>query len=154
DPAILGFRTELIDSLTEAEYASAVAGAALPDFPYAYAEEVGLPLMENADTWRRGALLIRIAAHGQPDRGPGLFQKLAQVAEKFGDPAEAQRCLKRVREFGQAVGPAELSADQKAIYFATVKKLGEEAAAAKDWKDAIHNYHLLTQSESAGKETL
>jgi tetratricopeptide (TPR) repeat protein len=154
DPAVAAFRTELIEGLTEPEFANAAGGGPLPDFPYAYAEEIGLPLLENADTWRRGALLVRIAAHGKPERGPGLFQKLAEVAEKFGDPAEAQRYRKRVREFGQAVGPAELPPDQRAIYFITVKKLGEEATAAKDWKEAIHNYQLLAQSESAGKETL
>ena len=154
DPVISGFRTELIEGLTDAEYANAAAGGPLPDFPYAYAEEAGLPLLENADTWRRGALLVRIAAHGQAERGPGLFQKLAQTAEKFGDPAEAQRYRKRVREFGQAVGPDNLPADQKAIYFAMVKKLGEEAAAAKDWKEAIQNYTLYAQSEASGKETL
>jgi tetratricopeptide (TPR) repeat protein len=154
DPVIAGFRTELMEGLTDTEYANAAAGGPLPDFPYAYAEEAGLPLLENADTWRRGALLVRIAAHGQPERGPGLFQKLAQTAEKYGDPAEAQRYRKRVREFGQAVGPDSLPADQKAIYFATVKKLGEEAAAAKDWKEAIQNYTLYAQSEGSGKETL
>ena len=154
DPVTPSFRAELMDGLTDTEYANAAAGGPLPDFPYAYAEEVGVPLLENADTWRRGALLVRIAAHGQPERGPGLFQKLSQVADKHGDPAEAQRYRKRVREFGQAVGPADLPADQKAIYFAIVKKLGEEAAAAKDWKEAIQNYTLYSQSEGSGKETL
>lgn len=154
DEIVLGFRAELLDGLSEAEYANAAAAGALPDFPYVHAEEVGLPLLESADTWRRGALFVRIAAHGQPERGPGLFQKLAQAAETYGDPAEAQRNRKRVREFGQAVGPDNLPADQKAIYFTTVKKLGEEAAAAKDWKEAIQNYAQYAQSEGSGKETL
>jgi tetratricopeptide (TPR) repeat protein len=154
DPAVASVRSELFDGLTEPEYANAAAGGPLPDFPYAYAEEVGLPLLESAETWRRGALLVRIAAHGQPERGPGLFDKLAGVAERFGDKDEARRNRRRVREFGQAVGPLNLPADQKAIYFATVKKLAEEAAAAKEWKEAIYNYHALTQSETSGKETL
>jgi tetratricopeptide (TPR) repeat protein len=154
DPAVLAFRQELFADLTEEEYANAAAGGPLPDFPYAYAEEVGLPLLDNPEQWRRGALLIRIAAHGQADRGPGLFQKLAEVAEKYGDKAEAQRFRKRAREFGHSVGPANLPPDQKAIYFAIVKKLGEEAAAAKDWKEAIYNYTLFSQSEGSGKETL
>jgi tetratricopeptide (TPR) repeat protein len=154
DPAIASFRAELFDGLTEAEFANAAAGGPLSDFPYGYAEEVGLPLLESPDAWRRGALFIRIAAHGQPERGPTLFQNLAQVAEKNGDPAEAHRYRKRVREFGQAVGPVNLPADQQAIYFATIKKLGEEAIAAKDWKEAIQDYILLSHSESSGKETL
>ena len=91
DPAVLGFRTELLDGLTEEEYANAAAGGPLPDFPYAYAEEVGLPLLERARRRRARGVLVRIAAHGQPERGPGLFQNLAQVAEKNGDPAEAHK---------------------------------------------------------------
>jgi tetratricopeptide (TPR) repeat protein len=154
DPVVASFRGELLEGLTEPEYANAAAGGPLSDFPYAYAEEVGLPLLESADTWRCGALLVRIAAHGQPERGPGLFDRLAGVAERFGDQEEARRNRRRVRDFGQAIGPMNLPADQKAIYFATVKKLADEAAAAKDWKEAIQNYHALTQSESAGKETL
>ena len=90
----------------------------------------------------------------QPDRGPGLFQNLAQVAERNGDPAEAHRSRRRIRDYGQAVGPTALPADQLAIYFSTVKKLGEEAAAAQDWKEAIHNYSLYAQSEASGKETV
>ncbi|MBO0698272.1 MAG: hypothetical protein J2P46_07765, partial [Zavarzinella sp.] len=154
DEAVREFRRELMGGLSEAEYAAAAAGGPLPGFPYAYAEEVGLPLLERSEEWRRGAVFVRIAAHGQAERGPGLFQKLVEVAERNGDPAEAQRYRKRVRDFGQAVGPANLAPDQKTIYFATVKKLGEEAAAAKDWKEAIVNYALYSQSESAGKETL
>jgi len=154
DPAVREFRREIFAGLTEEDYAAAAASGPLPDFPYAYAEEVGLPLLAQPDQWRKGALLIRIAAHGLAERGPGLYQKLAEVADKNGDSAEAHRCRKRAREFGQAVGPANLPADQKAIYFAIVKKLGEEAAAAKEWKEAIYNYTLYSQSEGSGKETL
>jgi tetratricopeptide (TPR) repeat protein len=154
DAAVLTFREELFRGLTEEDYAQASAGGALSDFPYGYAEQVGLPLLDRPEEWRRGAVLIRIAAHGQAERGPGLFQKLAEVADKNGDKAEAQRYRKRAREFGHAVGPANLPPDQKAIYFAVVKKLGEEAAAAKEWKEAIYNYTLYAQSETSGKETL
>jgi tetratricopeptide (TPR) repeat protein len=154
DPAVREFRQELFGELMEEDYATAAAGGPLPDFPYAYAEEVGLPLLAQSDQWRKGALLIRIAAHGQAERGPGLYQELAEIADKNGDSAEAHRYRKRAREFGHAVGPANLSADQKSIYFAIVKKLGEEAAAAKEWKEAIYNYTVYSQSEGSGKETL
>lgn len=150
DPVILGFRQELFEGLTETDY----AGGALPDFPYAFAEETGLALLDQPDTWRRGVLLVRIAADGQVERGPGLYQRLAAAADQFGDPGTARWARRRVRDFGQAAGPATLPADQKAIYFAVVKQLGEEAVAAKDWKEAIRNYTLLAQSETSGKETL
>ncbi|HKB02330.1 MAG TPA: tetratricopeptide repeat protein [Gemmataceae bacterium] len=154
DPAVVELRRELFADLTEADYAAASAGGPPPDFGYAYAEEVGVPLLEQPENWRRGALLVRIAAHGQAERGPGLFLKIAEAAERHGDAAEAKRARQRAREFGHAVGPANLDPDQRAIYFAVVKKLGEEAAAAKDWKEAIYNYTLYSHSEGSGKETL
>ena len=125
----------------------------MADFPYAYAEEIGVPLLDQPDQWQRGALLVRIAAHGQAERGPALFQKLAEVAANNGDADAAHGYRKQARSYGQEVGAANLT-DQKAAYFAIVKKLGEEAAAAKDWKEAIYNYTLFSQSESSGRGTL
>ena len=154
ETVVLELRQELFEGLSGEDYAAAAAGGAMNDFPYSFAEETGLPLLERPETWQRGALLVRIAAHGQSERGPGLFQMLADVAEKFGDKSAAQGYRKQTRAYGQEVGPASLSVDQKAIYFAVLKKLGEEAAAAKDWKEAIYNYSLYSQSEASGKETL
>jgi tetratricopeptide (TPR) repeat protein len=154
DPVVLSLRDELFTDLTGEEYAQAAAGGPMPDFPYAYAEEIGLPLLERPEEWRRGALLVRIAAHGQAERGPTIFLKLADVAAKNGDVAAAQNFRKQARTYGQEFGPANLPPDQKAAYFSIVKKLGEEAAAAKDWKEAIYNYTLYSHAEASGKETL
>ncbi|MSR55033.1 MAG: tetratricopeptide repeat protein [Gemmataceae bacterium] len=154
ETVVLELRQELFEGLTREDYSSAAAGGAMSDFPYLFAEEAGLPLLESKETWQRGALLVRIAAHGQSERGPSIFQKLADVAEKFDDKSAAQGYRKQARAYGQEVGSTNLPADQKAIYFAVVKKLGEEAAAAKDWTEAIYNYTLYSQSEASGKETL
>lgn len=154
DPVVSSFRSELFAGLTGEDYAYAAAGGPMPDFPYAYAEEVGLPMLERPDEWQRGALLVRIAAHGQAERGPTMFLKLAEVAAKYGDAAAAQNFRKQARTYGQEFGPTNLPPDQKTAYFSIVKKLGEEAAAAKDWKEAIYNYTLYSQSEASGKETL
>jgi tetratricopeptide (TPR) repeat protein len=154
DPVVSSFRTELFADLTGEAYAQAAAGGPMADFPYAYAEEIGTPMLDQPDQWQKGALLVRIAAHGQAERGPVLFQRLAEVAAKFGDATAAQGYRKQARAYGQEIGPANLAPDQKAAYFSIVKKLGEEAATAKDWKEAIYNYTLFSHSEASGKETL
>jgi tetratricopeptide (TPR) repeat protein len=153
DPAVLEMRAELFAGLTSEDYAAAAAGGAMGDFPYAYAEEVGLAMLASSEDWQRGAIFVRIAAHGQAERGPGLFQKLAEVAARHGDVGAAQGYRKQARAYGQEFGQANLSPDQKTAYFAIVKKLAEEAAAAKEWKEAIYNYTLYSQSEASGKET-
>lgn len=154
DEIVLGLRAELFEDLTDAEYAQAAADGPPTDFPFAYAEAQGLAMIERAETFDRGSLLLRIAAHGQSERAPGLFQKVAEAAEKYGRVADAQQARRRARDYGLAAGPANLPADQKAIYFAVVKKLGDEAATAKDWKEAIQSYLAYSHSEASGKETL
>jgi hypothetical protein len=154
EKALLDFRNELFEHLTEEEFLEASKNGPPTEFPYALAEEKGFALLAKADEWRRGAMYLRIAGLGQPQRGPALFAKLAEVAEKHGELTEASGYRRKVREAGQKVGPANLTPDQKTIYFTTVKKLSEEAAAAEDWKEAIKNSLLYAQSENSGKETL
>ncbi len=153
DHVVLDFRAELFDPLTEDEYKQAAAEP-LTDFSYEYAEERGLALADSPDRWRHAMFLLRVAAHGQPERSPGLFLKLAELSEKHGDADAARDYRRKVRDVGQAVGPANLAADQKKIYFDTLKKLGEEASARQDWPEAIRNVLLSAQAETSGKETL
>ena len=154
DLAVRDFRDDLFAGLTAEEYSAAAAAGPPDDFDYVYAEELGLRLIAAPDQWQRGALYLRVAGHGLPHRGPAIFQRLADVAEGHGERAAARRYRQLVRESGQAVGPSTLEADQKTIYFATLKKLGESAAADRDWKEAIANYTLYAQAETSGKETL
>ncbi len=109
DPAVLSFRSELFADVTGDEYSQAAAGGPMADFPYAYAEEIGVPLLDQPDQWQRGALLVRIAAHGQAERGPALFQKLAEVAANNGDAEAAHGYRKQARSYGQEVGAANLA---------------------------------------------
>ena len=153
DHVVLEFRSELFDLLTEEEYTLG-APAPLGDFSYSLAEERGLALADTADQWEKGSLFLRIAAHGQPERSPGIYQKLAEVTDRQGQSRLALEYRRKIREAGQASGPAALPADQRKIYFDTLKKLGDEAAGREDWPEAIRNVLLSTQAENSGKETL
>lgn len=154
EASIAEFREELFAGLTEHEYATAAAEGPPADFGYGYAQEAGLKLLAEPATWQRGALLVRIAAHGLGEQAVGLFQKIAEVAEKQSDFAEARRARQRARESGLAFGVMNLPAEQRTSYFQMVKKLADEAAAAQDWKEAIANYAAYLQSDINPKETL
>ncbi|WP_020472880.1 tetratricopeptide repeat protein [Zavarzinella formosa] len=153
DHVVLDFRAELFDPLTEEEYKNA-ASTPLIDFSYEFAEERGLALAATPDHWQQGMFFLRVAAHGQPERSPGLFLKLAEVSEQHGEKETALDYRRKIRDVGQAFGPTNMAADQQKIYFDTVKKLGEEATKREDWPEAIRNVLLSTQAENSGKETL
>ena len=51
---------------------------------------------------------LRIAGRGLPDRGPGIYSKLAQIYEKLGDAANAKNSLETAKQIGLAVGPRNL----------------------------------------------
>lgn len=154
DHAVLDFRAELFDELTEAEYRDVATQKPLSDFCYEFAEERGLALADSPNRWRDGMAYLRIAAHGMPIKSPGVFLKLAEIAEKHGNADEALEYRRKIRDVGQSVGPSSLPADQQKIYFETVKKLGEEATSRKDWPEAIRNVLLSMQAENSGKDTL
>src|SRR2546430_12386612 len=68
-------------------------------FPYttlfrsAYAQQLGLALIDDPARWPRGAEYLRVAARGLPQHGPTMFQKVAAAHERAGDAAGARRAL-------------------------------------------------------------
>ena len=82
----------LYSQLAEGEFVSAAAAGEPKDFNYEYVEQLGYQLADENDPDRRdrGLGYLRIAARGLPDRGPGIFKKLADVSEKLGDNKTAR----------------------------------------------------------------
>ena len=154
ESAILELRRSLYTDLQELEYFDAAKGAPPADFSHRYAEELGLSLIGNSEQWQRGAQFLRMAANGQPLRRPSILQRLADACAKAGDAAQSLKYLQMVRDFALEVGVQNLPADQRAVYFATVKRLGDEASARNDSDEAIYNYGLSTHDPASGVPTL
>src|SRR5205823_11232745 len=55
---------------------------------------------------------------------------------------------------GRGVGAKNLADPERQTYFATAKYLGEIALSRNDLDAAIENFHLYTESERSGIETL
>jgi tetratricopeptide (TPR) repeat protein len=132
NPAAKEYRTILYAQLNENEFIAASVGGMPKEFAYEFVEQLGLALIDDADADRRerGMGYLRIAGHGLPDRGPGIFFKLAQVYEKQRDPDNARRSLESVKKVGLALGPRNLAKDQRLFYHDALRKLAaiEEAA--------------------------
>jgi tetratricopeptide (TPR) repeat protein len=154
DPGAAELRKQLYEGLREEEYVEAARQGPVEGFGYEYAEALGMGLIDDPGHWQRGALFLRIAGHGLPQRGPAIFEKLAHVSTQKGDRSAAERYLQKIKESGLIVGVANLAAEQKQIYFSTVKRLADESAARGDWDEAIADYSLYTQFEGSGLETL
>lgn len=140
----------LYDGLTESEYYARppVDG----EFDGAYARELGLALLNDAARWRRGVEYLRIAAMSLPQKAPSICTQMAQALERAGEIDSAQKCYTYLREAGLHFGPKNLPEDEKKIYFATLKRLADEAAARSDYAGAIANLKVLTESSDSGIE--
>ena len=154
EPAILEFRQSLYADLQEREYAPSAQPEPPTDFSHVYAEELGMASIANPEQWRRGAEYLRMAAFGLPLRRPSIYLRLAEAYGKAGETLEATKYRQLVRDAGQEIGIENLPADQRAIYFTTVKKLGDEAAAREDFDEAIYNFSLSTHDPASGVPTL
>ncbi|WP_439626612.1 tetratricopeptide repeat protein [Gemmata sp.] len=131
NPAAKEYRTMLYAQLAEGEFIAAAAAGRPKDFSFEYVEQLGLALVDDADPDRRerGMGYMRIAGRGLPDKGPGIFVKLAQVYDKHGDAENARKSYESAKQVGLAVGPRELYRDQKAFYTDALRKLAALAEA-------------------------
>jgi tetratricopeptide (TPR) repeat protein len=143
-------KTVLYSQLSEAEFVAAAANGPPADFNYEYVEQLGLALADDTDPDRRerGTAYLRIAGRGLSDRAPGIFKKLADLADKQGDRQTAHAYLEQVKRAGQHVGPKKLAKDQLDIYFAALRRLAEEAEARGDFDAAIDELRLYLEGGS------
>ncbi len=140
----------LYSQLTEAEYAA----GPVAEFDHAYAQQLGLALINDPARWQRGVEYLRIAARGLPLNGPSLFTQVAQAYERAGDAESTRQALEQGKQAGLAAGPKALPDAERHTYFVLVKRLADDAAARGDLRAAVANYQLYTQYERSGLETL
>jgi tetratricopeptide (TPR) repeat protein len=152
------FRTVLYSQISEAEFVAAIGPEGKPpkDFAYEYVEQLGLALVDNPDPQQRerGMDFLRIAGRGLPERGPGIFLKLAQVYEKQDDLENMRKCLETAKKVALAVGPGELARDQRQFYFDSLRKLADLADKRGDYEVAIEELRQYqTDGGTAALET-
>jgi tetratricopeptide (TPR) repeat protein len=155
DKAIWDIKRVVYSGLTEAEYQAAAHGdEPLPHFDYGYAQQLGLALINDASQWQRGAEYLRMAAHGMPVMGPAIFTQIAQAHERAGNAEGAWHNYELGIRAGRAIGPKNLSDADRQAFFGTVRRMGEAAAAQNNVPAALEYYHLYTEYERSGVETL
>src|SRR5262249_29910450 len=102
----------------------------------------------------RGVEYLRVAARGLAAQGPSIFTQIAQAYQRAGQPAETLHNYELARRVGLAVGPENLSDTERQTFYAAGKVLREAAQARGHLDAAIENYHLYTEFERSGLETL
>ena len=98
----------------------------LPQFDYGYAQQLGLALIGDPARWQRGAEYLRIAARGLPAHGPSIHHQIGQAYDRAGDGESAHRSYEQAKQAGRAVGPANLSPEDRQLYFTLLKQLGDQ----------------------------
>jgi tetratricopeptide (TPR) repeat protein len=156
DKAVWNLKQLLYQDLSESDYNAAAGGTDLVarHFDHAYAQQLGLALINDPARWQRGGEYLRIAARGMPSAGTSLFIQIAQANQRAGDGAGAWRNYELAKRAGLSVGAKNLPDEERQAYFNTVKLLAESAMARNDVDAAIENYRLYVESERSGVETL
>jgi tetratricopeptide (TPR) repeat protein len=155
DAAAWNLKRLLYQDVAEGEYdAAAAPGQTAPDFDHSYVQQLGLALINDPARWQRGGEYLRMAARGLPAFGPTLFIQIAQANQRAGIIEGAWQNYELAKRAGRAVGPKNLSDEDRQAYFATVKMLGDAALERGDTDAALENFHLFSESERSGVETL
>ena len=156
DPAAVELKKLAYSGLTESEFLAAAANGPPPEFNYEYVEQLGLALVDDDDPAQveRGMAYLRMAGRGLPQRGPWIFTRLAQVAERQNDPEAARGYWGQVKRTGLEVGPTRLAPDQKALYFAGLDKLVQAAEARGDLAAAVADQRAILEGGREDVNTL
>ena len=144
----------LYSELTEGDYNAAVgAGQAAADFDYAYAQQLGLALLDDPQRWRRGCEFLRIAARGLPAQAPALFIQIAKAHEKHSDPEGVWTNYRNALLAGRVAGVTNLPEDDRKQLAQVVKLLGERAMKANDIDAALEAFKFYTTFGQGELET-
>lgn len=155
DPDARGLKRVLYQDLTESDYqAGCGPTGTAAEFDHAYAQQLGLALLNNSEQWRRGAAYLRMAARGLPASGPSIYVQIAQACDRGGDTDGAWQHYELAKLAGRAAGAQNLMPEDRQLYFATVKMLGDAARERGDFDAAIENYRLYVENDRSGLETL
>jgi tetratricopeptide (TPR) repeat protein len=141
--------------VTETEYvAAAGSDQAAAEFDHGYSQQIGLALINDPARWQRGGEYLRMAARGLPAVGPSLFSQIAHAHERAGNHEGALHNYELAKRAGRSVGPKALGEEDQRAYFQAVKLLADNAQARGELGAAIENYHLFSEFERSGLETL
>jgi tetratricopeptide (TPR) repeat protein len=144
----------LYSGLTEADYEAAATDKPAAEFDHAYVQQLGLALISDQARWQQGAGYLRMAVRGLPAQAASLYQHIAQACERAGDIEGTWRHYEMAQRVGRAVGPKNMTEEDRQIYFAIVKMLGDDARSRDDLDAAIESYQLYSDSPRSGLETL
>jgi tetratricopeptide (TPR) repeat protein len=155
DQQTWGLKRLLYADLTEADYDAWIGpGNVAPNFDHAYVQELGLALVKEDQRWQRGAEFLRIAARGLPPNATSIYVEIAKAYQRNGDEAGGLHYFNLARKAGQAIGVKNLPEPEQETYFKTCKFLGETALYHGNVDEAIENFHLYSENERSGLETL
>lgn len=154
DTAAWELKRLLYSPLTEAEYnTSALPDSSALDFDHAYAEQLGLALVDDRERWQRGCEFLRIAARGLAAQAPSIYIQLAKTHEAHGDLEGLWHNYHRAMQVARKVGVANLKAEDATALFAVVKLLGEHEMNVGDIDTALDAFKFYSQYDRAGLET-
>jgi tetratricopeptide (TPR) repeat protein len=159
DPEVWALKRMLYAGLSEAEYEAALPSGdgPLPEFAHEYALELGLALVGDKERWRRGTEYLRMAARGVPERCGTVFVELGKSADdptRGADRTAARHYYEQGKRAGLAVGPQNLSNEERELFYGMLRWLSDEARSRGDLDAALENAELCLAGKHDELETL
>jgi tetratricopeptide (TPR) repeat protein len=155
DPTAWDLKRLLYAPLTEAEYdTAALPDQAVLDFDHAYAQELGLAVLQDRQRWQRGCEYLRLAARGLPLQAPTIYVQLAKTHEEHGDTEGLWHHYRGATQVGRKAGIlANLKEEDRTALFTAVKLLGEHEMNVGNIDAALDAFKFYSQYDRAGLET-
>ena len=154
ETAVWDVKRLLYAPLTEEAYVRFVPEGKIADeFDYGYVREMGIALLAEAESWKRGCELLRIAARGLPNESADLYARIAKAHETNGDVEGMWTNFGNAMQMGRSAGVANLTPEARQQLFAAVKAIGDRAIADNRLDAALDAYKFYSQREEAGIET-
>lgn len=150
DAAAWGLKRIFYSGLTEAD----LPPGPLEGVDAGYVEQLGLALIDEPAKHHRGAEYLSLAARGLPAEAPRLYARVADTFDKHGEKAAAHQARLRGKAAGLQHGPKQLSDAARHAYFATLKRLADDATSAGDYDAAVSHLHPFMEYERSGLDTL
>jgi len=124
------------------------------DFDFHFVKDLGLALLEQKIELERAADYLEIAVVGLPQLAPFLMVQLGKVFSQEEKNEQAEHYFEKAVNTGRQISVKNMKDQERLAYFSAVKFLADLALHRNDNHKALEFFHLFTEFERSGVETL
>jgi tetratricopeptide (TPR) repeat protein len=153
NPRLRAAWRSLVERLDESRHGPLVDKGG-PAVDWRRVEGLAVGMLEDPNRRARGCELVRLAARANPSTSPASLVAVARALQAAGEEQPGIDHFRMAVSLAQKQGIANLSAEDRELYFRAVKYLAEVAEHQENWAEAARLWTLYTENDRSGLETL